>query len=52
MDMPAYDVTELTPEEASSVSGGWLLPLGFAILGIAGLVIMGIFVDKILKHKS
>ncbi|MGX9147747.1 hypothetical protein [Mesorhizobium sp. 128a] len=32
--MPSYGVTELSPEEQSAISGGFLWSVVFAILGI------------------
>lgn len=39
VDMSDYGVTELAPEEASTISGGWGLfgAIVFAVVGLVGL---------------
>ncbi|WP_192178724.1 hypothetical protein [Mesorhizobium amorphae] len=36
-DMSAYSVTELAPEEASAISGGFFWAIAFAVIGLLGL---------------
>ncbi|GLR45613.1 hypothetical protein GCM10007880_61310 [Mesorhizobium amorphae] len=51
-DMSDYGVTELTPKEASSISGGWGFwgGIGFGVFGILGLVAATI-VEGVVRSK-
>ncbi|PLU02226.1 hypothetical protein BMJ34_08760 [Sinorhizobium medicae] len=39
-DMSSYNLTELTPEEASEISGGW--QIAFAVLGLLAFMVVSV----------
>ncbi|WFU79241.1 hypothetical protein QA645_32705 [Bradyrhizobium sp. CIAT3101] len=43
IDMSAYGVTELTPEEASATSGGWFWAIAGVLAGVAAAIAAGLF---------
>ncbi|WP_179298302.1 hypothetical protein [Mesorhizobium carmichaelinearum] len=50
--LAGYGVTELTPQEATAISGGWIFAAAYAIFALATIVAMGILVSKLLHSKG
>ncbi len=42
-DISAYGVVELTPEEASAISGGWFWAAVAVLAGLAAAIAVGLF---------
>ncbi|GLR45612.1 hypothetical protein GCM10007880_61300 [Mesorhizobium amorphae] len=53
IDMSEYGVTELAPEEASSISGGWGFwgAIGFGVFGLLGLAAVCIAAEVIASRR-